>query len=412
MLAALATLLALTATACGAGSTAPTGAPTPPSAASILQRAGAALGHVRSFHLAGAERGADGTVSGFSAEVSIPGRMAVSMNQNGNSVAMRLIGDQVYLLANAQYWVAAGVPASALPVLAGRWVDEPTATVPGIAGLRALTRPATLRRCAFGSQNDAISLGHPATIDGAPADVVIAHGQVPGSAPGRVYVAAGSVPLPLRIIQTGPSRPGGGDDPICGTTSMADTAVWSQYGFDRYDLPVHIAAPAHPLSLAGLRVAVQARTPVPLATSAASRVRESAQAAELSGTWAATGLVRSGNLLNEYPGASLVRRWAFRSGCAKGHCQLYFARSTVAKPIVAPLHWVNGHWTADFAEDDPCLSGGSDVQISHWVIAVSPTAISAVERSHMTTSTCGAGSSVVRWSARRIGRWAGAPAHV
>jgi len=367
----------------------------PPSARSILAESAAALGHVHSFHLQGIEQDAGAPPAAVSADFSIPGRVALTINQAGHDVSLRLVGGQVYLRGNALYWVGLGVGAQQLPTLTGRWIHAPRASARALAPLLALASRRTLGRCATEAGQDTVSLGGGATVGGLPALVLVDHGDAPGGAPGRLFVGPGS--LPLLVTQSGPRRPGGGPDGGCGAApGSKDTTVSSSLRFSGYNRPVRITAPANALDATGLKA--WAATASATRGSASARPRpddtghagspQRVQAAEMIGGWQASGkVVASRGFADEPPGAVLNRVWRIVRTCRAGACRLYFARSTVSAPIVAPLVWAGGHWTADFVENNPCSNGGTSLQYSHWVIDVRPGALTAVERSHMTS--CG-----------------------
>lgn len=375
----------------GCGSAAPALKLTaPPSARSILTQSAAALGHVHSFHVQGIEQDAGAPPAALSADFSLPGRVAVTVEEAGHAVAMRVVGGQVYVRGNAAYWVGLGLEAQQLPVFAGRWIRAPRAAARVLAPLLALASRRTLGRCATESGHDTVSLGGSATVGGLPALVIVDHGDAPGGAPGQLFVGPGS--LPVLVTQTGPRRPGGEPDRACGgTPGSKDTMVQSSLRFSRYNRPVRITAPADALDATELKVwaatapARRGATPVHAAQpSSAQRV----QAAQMLGGWHAAGkVVASRGFVNEPPGAVLNRVWRIVRACRAGACRLYFARSTVTVPIIAPLVWAGGHWTADFVENDPCGDGDTSVQYSHWIIGVRPGVITAVERSH--TTSCG-----------------------
>jgi hypothetical protein len=146
------------------------------SPAHILAQTAAALDRVHSFHLQGTGMDAGGLPVTFSGDFSIPGRLALTISENGQTFALKLVGGDAYLRANAQYWVAAGSTANAVALLADRWVKVPVASAPGLAQFRALTEPSTLGRCAIESGLGTVTVGGNTVIDGVPAVVLIDHG--------------------------------------------------------------------------------------------------------------------------------------------------------------------------------------------------------------------------------------------
>jgi hypothetical protein len=74
-------------------------------------------------------------------------------------------------------------------------------------------------------------------------------GDRPGTAPGRLYVAARGPALPVRITQTGPNRAGRTGDPLCDDPDGKNDTTRSDVRLSRFDVPVHIIAPADYLDL-------------------------------------------------------------------------------------------------------------------------------------------------------------------
>jgi hypothetical protein len=209
---------------------------------------------------------------------------------------------------------------------------------------------------------------------------------------------------------------------LCGGTGGPSTAatVASRLSFSHYNRPVRIAAPTNAVNATGLkawttaaarRSAARTATAHPAPARAGSASARSIQATELVGGWRASGdVIVAHGFSNERPGAVLNRVWRIGRACAARGCRLYFARSTVSAPIVAPLVWAGGHWTADFVQNDACTNGETSVQYSHWTIEVRRGAITALERSR--TSGCGpSGGNEVEWRARQVLAAPGSSAH-
>src|SRR5437764_268932 len=72
-------------------------------------------------------------------------------------------------------------------------------------------------------------------------------GDRPGTNPGQLYVAASGPALPLRVLQTGPQKPGGSADPTCGGGS--DTTKSADVRLSNFDKDVKISAPPGALDL-------------------------------------------------------------------------------------------------------------------------------------------------------------------
>jgi hypothetical protein len=90
----------------------------------------------------------------------------------------------------------------------------------------------TLSRCLV-KDHGTLTKGGAATVNDEPAVVIIDKGDRPGTAPGKMFVAARGDPLPLRFVATGQERPGGTKDPLCNDSSShahrGDTLTLSKY---------------------------------------------------------------------------------------------------------------------------------------------------------------------------------------
>jgi hypothetical protein len=228
-----------------------------PESARILTQTAAALDRMHSFHLQGTGE-SKGVPISFSGDFSVPGRFAVTVDQGGGTVAVRLVGANSYLRANAQYWTRAGAIARVLPVLAARWVKQPAGTSSWLTAFRAMTERSTLGYCAVESGLGMVTVGAKTKLHGRRVVVLVDHGNVPGSTTSRLYIAAGRASLPLLITQTGRKKAGGLPDPACGDASNSSSTNLDRLSFSRYDRPLHITAPSHAIGLGQLAAALRA----------------------------------------------------------------------------------------------------------------------------------------------------------
>jgi hypothetical protein len=86
-------------------------------------------------------------------------------------------------------------------------------------------------------------------VNGQRAVVIIDKGDRPGSAPGKLYVAATGDPLPLRMLSTGRDRPGGHKDQECGDDTP--TRAGEEVIFSHYNEPLHLSAPPAAVAFGG-----------------------------------------------------------------------------------------------------------------------------------------------------------------
>jgi hypothetical protein len=209
----------------------------------VVEDAAAALRRVKSFHAEGTQgRGSSATTG--KADVSLPEGLRVSLQQGQGSASMRIVGGALYIKANEAFWGRQGGVGKNAGELAGRWLKAPLALGQDLVDELDPTR---LSRCLL-KTHGTLARGGTATVDGQRAVVVIDKGDRPGTAPGKLFVAASGPPLPLRTLTTGRERPGGRKDPQCdgGTPSQAG----DEAKFSDYNEPLDIKAPPNAIDLA------------------------------------------------------------------------------------------------------------------------------------------------------------------
>ena len=216
-------------------------------AARILAAAEAAIDHVHSFHLQ-ATAAIPGTTVSESTYLLLPGKATLAEQNGSDTLDLRAVSGMIYFRGNRTYYASIGVRGAELAALPGRWVSAAPAQVPTAGGLLALTQPATLGLCLLGQHLGTLSVGGTASVGGRRAVVLLDAGDRPGSAPGRIYVAATGPPLPLRITRTQRARPGGTSDAVC--DEPASQLVSSSNEFiSAVNAPLTINAPTDAVSL-------------------------------------------------------------------------------------------------------------------------------------------------------------------
>jgi outer membrane lipoprotein-sorting protein len=215
------------------------------SAAEILNDTAAALKKVRSVRMEGTQT-IDHRKTAVRADLEPPSKIRLTFDQAGAAASIIAAGGSVYIKANQAFWKNQGV-GGAGSTLAGKWFKAPTSG----SDFKDLTKQldvATLSRCLV-KDHGTISKGGAATVNGEAAVVLLDKGDRPGSAPGKLFVAAKGDPLPLRIVATGEERPGGTKDPLCNDsgsrTHRGDTLTLS-----RYNESLEIAPPEGALDFA------------------------------------------------------------------------------------------------------------------------------------------------------------------
>jgi pimeloyl-ACP methyl ester carboxylesterase len=141
-------------------------------------------------------------------------------------------------------------------------VSATSAQLPTLGAFIALTKPATLGLCLLGQRLGTLSVAGEGSVGGRGATVLSDAGDLPGSAPGRIYVAASGAPLPLRLTVAGAFRSGGRTDAACDTQAAAPGETSTDELISAFNAPLAIAAPAGAISLASLAAPATATTGV------------------------------------------------------------------------------------------------------------------------------------------------------
>ena len=219
-------------------------------AARILAAAEAAIDQVHSFHLQ-ATAVIPGTTVSESTYLQLPGAATLTEQNGSDTLDLRAIADTIYFRGNRAYYASTGVTGAELATLPGRWVSATPAQLPTADGLLALTHPATLGLCLLGQHLGTLSVGGTSSVDGRPAVVLLDAGNLPGSAPGRIYIAATGPPLPLRLTRTGPARPGGTSNAVCDQPA-SQVVSSSNESITDVNTPLTITAPTGAVSLSSV----------------------------------------------------------------------------------------------------------------------------------------------------------------
>ncbi len=213
----------------------------------------AALEQVHSFHIDGTTV-QSGQAAAVSGDIQIPGRMRVTVQQGASRAQITVIGPSVYLNANPAYLHAQGTPAAAVQRLANRWIELPAGSQAGIGTLLAATEPTTVGHCIVGPHFGTLTVQGRGVLNGRRVTIVASKGDVPGSTPSLLYLAANGPPLPLRIVQTGPQAPGGKPDPACHETKsdLDGTTTHDVVDFSQYNAAAPVTAPPSAVALTAL----------------------------------------------------------------------------------------------------------------------------------------------------------------
>jgi len=205
----------------------------------ILSGVVTALGGVRSYHVEGQLTDEDGPGS-LSGDVSVAGRSRLRFEQAGQRFQVLVIDATTYLRANDTFWRKQAGPQAAR-LLGNQWVRtrhrDQRRVLDGLL-------PRTLASC-LSKHHGIVTRKGTGRVGGQ--NVVVLHDAgEPGGSPGDLYVAASDRPLPLRVVQTGPDRPGKHTDPRCGGDSHTKR---SDISLSRFDEAVQITAPSDAIDL-------------------------------------------------------------------------------------------------------------------------------------------------------------------
>ena len=211
----------------------------------VVSDVASSLARVRSFHLDGT-MAVDGKRTKVVADVEQPNRFHLTLKQQASSVEMIVVGSAAFIKANAAFWEQQRSGAGS--VLAGKWIKAPQST----RELRDLTRDLStekLSRCLL-EDHGTLGDGGKASVGGQSAVVVVDKGDRPGTAPGKLYVAATGEPLPLRVLTTGRERPGGNRGDECSDPD-SKSSPGDQLTFSRYNEDLDVKAPAQAIDPTG-----------------------------------------------------------------------------------------------------------------------------------------------------------------
>jgi hypothetical protein len=200
---------------------------------------------LHSFRIAGTVTDPKGPMQ-LTAAVAGPGRVRITARRAGAVADEIAIGPVTYLKASAAYYAAQPTLTPAqVARFSDRWLKLSTAATPGFASRVALLTDFSRELRCWGSRPRGLSVTGTGSVDGRAAVIVASDGSVPGSAPGKVYVAASGRPWLLRATVTGPRKPGG-------TGACAEphsTVQSSDIRLSDFNQPVALTPPAASLDL-------------------------------------------------------------------------------------------------------------------------------------------------------------------
>ncbi|HEX4110460.1 MAG TPA: hypothetical protein VHX88_20190 [Solirubrobacteraceae bacterium] len=218
-------------------------------AAAVLADAVSTMRRARSYRLTG-EISIDAVRTSVNLAYQGSSSFSLSLRQPGLDTQIVRVGGAAYANGNAAFYAQQGVPASAVALIAGRWVKEPAAENASLGSLTTLLSGATLARCLVEDPGPLRTAGT-ATVAGQPAVVLLDGGTRPGGTTSRYDIAAAGPPVVLHAVATASQRAGGPSN-FCGQGSALLSQAGDELSFSAYDRPLGITAPAGALDIASL----------------------------------------------------------------------------------------------------------------------------------------------------------------
>jgi hypothetical protein len=202
------------------------------------------LANVKSFHLSGTSVDKDGR-STITGDVFASGTLRMRFSIQKLRFRVLKTSSGIYLYGDAAYWKASGASSKTVKRLEGRWVKVPASASKDLSQMLDGFTPKALAACTTTNLGTLKTEGT-STLGGQKVVVISDAGDKPGSSPGRIYLATDGLVLPLRIVQTGPTKPGGTGDPAC--TDSEDTTTSSDVRLSKFGKAPRVRAPKHSIT--------------------------------------------------------------------------------------------------------------------------------------------------------------------
>lgn len=208
----------------------------------ILQDAATALGSAHGYELRGviSQRHQRLRLS-----FTTNGKSSLKLGYATGGAAIQIITlpNSAYLRANRFFWTSHAGPRAA--TLANRWFQVPVASVHALTAALGPLAPSTVARCLVENHGRLTKAGR-ATVAGHKAILLKDAGNVPGSSPSLLAVAATGKPYPLRFAATGNQRAGGRID-VCNSGKASQAR--GQLRFSGFNAVGSIRPPQHAVQL-------------------------------------------------------------------------------------------------------------------------------------------------------------------
>jgi hypothetical protein len=214
--------------------------------ADAVQQAQTALQKVSNLAFAGSISDKDGTTARLSGVATSSGPLDIVLTQGRATTHIVALPKAVYIRANLAYWkqVVGRKDASLAPRFAGRWIKETAKEgADATAGLGDDLAPKHIATCLTSHVGTLTNKGEQSGAGGSKVVVISDAGDKPGTAPGQLWLDERTA-LPVREVQSGPSKAGGRKDAAC-DDSWPDTTTRSDVTLSRFGKAPKVVAPRH-----------------------------------------------------------------------------------------------------------------------------------------------------------------------
>lgn len=221
----------------------------------ILADAVSAIKSASSFHISGHATGSSSNGFSLDADVASAG-VAQGKIGEGSALASFVTLDGKFYIQGRDFWNAVAGPQAA-DAVGDKWVLLPSGS--DTQSFQQFVNAGIIATC-LSVDHGTLSKAGTATVNGKAAVVIADKGDKPGTAPGKLYVAADSPHYPLRIDflgATSPGTPPGGGQ--CGSASSSGGSSTSSGGgegtltlSDFNAKSVTVTAPPNPIDLQSL----------------------------------------------------------------------------------------------------------------------------------------------------------------
>jgi hypothetical protein len=213
-----------------------------------IAQAKTALGKVPNYALSGYETDKEGTTK-IAGSFTSSGPVDVVLKHGSATAHLIALPKAVYIKGNSAYWkqVLSKKEASLASKLAGKWIKESAkAGADATSGFGDLS-PKRAASCLDSHVGTLTNKGEK-TVGGRKVIVLADAGDKPGSAPGQLWLDEETA-LPVRQLQTGPTKPGGTKDAACDDDdSGSDTTKKADFTLSKFGKAPKVVAPKHAVS--------------------------------------------------------------------------------------------------------------------------------------------------------------------